>query len=263
VTTRGLLEGKVAIVTGASRGIGAAAARVFAAEGASVGLAARGSAALDAVAASIRSSGGHAVAVAADVTDEHQVEGLVEAAIAAFDRVDVAFNNAGGGHVPRPLAEISGEDFAASIRVNLIGVFLAMKHEIRAMLVAGGGAIVNMASSAGLQGVFGLGDYSAAKHGVIGLTKSAALDYGHLNIRINAIAAGPIVNDQMARLPEAARAQIAKSVPMGRLGAPEQIGRTAAWLSSDEAWFVHGAVLPVDGGRLAGAWEGSRGPRAS
>jgi len=259
---RGLLEDKVAIVIGAGRGIGAAAARVFAAEGARVVVAARSQSDIEAVAAAIRSSGGHAVAVPTDVTDERQVEGLLEAATTAFGRVDVAFNNAGAGHRPRPLAEIPAEEFEASLRVNLVGVFLAMKHEIRAMLAKGGGAIVNMSSSAGLQGVLGLSDYSAAKHGVIGLTKSAALDYGHLNIRVNAIAPGPVVNDQMARLPQAAREQIAKSVPLGKLGAPEQIARTVAWLVSHEAWFVHGAVLPVDGGRLAGTWEASP-PRAS
>ena len=253
MTVRGLLEGKVAIVTGAGRGIGAAAAREFAAEGARVVLAARSADEVDAVAASITNSGGQAVGVPADVTDEGQVERVVRAALVTFGRLDVAFNNAGAGHMPRPLAEISIEEFEASIRVNLVGVFLTMKHEIPAMVANGGGAIVNMSSSAGLQGVLGLGDYSAAKHGVIGLTKSAALDYGHLNVRVNAIAPGPIVTDQLARLPEETRAQIAKSVPIGRLGDPEQVVRIAVWLCSDQSWFVHGAVLPVDGGRLAGA----------
>jgi NAD(P)-dependent dehydrogenase (short-subunit alcohol dehydrogenase family) len=121
------------------------------------------------------------------------------------------------------------------------------------MVAVGGGAIVNMSSTAGLQGAPGLGDYAAAKHGVIGLTKSAALDYGRQNVRVNAIAPGPIVNEQMARLPKEARDQIAQYVPLGRLGEPNQVADSAAWLCSDEASFISGAVLSIDGGRLAGS----------
>lgn len=249
----GLLDGKVAIVTGAGRGIGAAAARRFAEAGATVVLAARTAADIQTVANDIDRSGGKALAVATDVTDERQVEELVKQTVATFGRLDVAFNNAGAGHMPRPLADIPLEDFDQSIKVNLVGVFLAMKYEIRAMVASGSGAIVNMSSSAGLQGAPGLGDYSAAKHGVVGLTKSAALDYGRHNIRINAIAPGPIVNDQMARLPEEARRQIAQYVPLGRLGDPDQVALTAVWLCSEQASFIHGAVLPIDGGRLAGS----------
>jgi NAD(P)-dependent dehydrogenase (short-subunit alcohol dehydrogenase family) len=247
------LEGKVAIVTGASRGIGAAAARRFAEAGASVVLAARTVADIEKVAAEITASGGRALAVATDVTDERQVEDLVKQTVDHYGRLDVAFNNAGSGHMPRPLAEISVDDFEQSIKVNLVGMFIAMKFEIPAMIAAGAGAIVNMSSSAGLQGAPGLGDYAAAKHGVIGLTKSAALDYGRHNIRVNAIAPGPIVNEQMARLPEETRRQIAQYVPLGRLGDPDQVALTAAWLCSDEASFISGAVLSVDGGRLAGS----------
>jgi NAD(P)-dependent dehydrogenase (short-subunit alcohol dehydrogenase family) len=247
-----LLDGKVAVITGASRGIGAAAARRFAEAGATVVLAARTTAGIETVATNINDAGGTALAVATDVTDERQVKELIERTVARFGRLDIAFNNAGAGHMPRPMADISLEDFEQSLKVNLIGVFLAMKHEIQAMLGVGGGAIVNMSSSAGLQGAPGLGDYTAAKHGVVGLTKSAALDYGRQNIRINAIAPGPIVNDQMAALPEEARQQIAQYVPLGRLGDPDQVALTAAWLCSDQAWFIHGVVLPIDGGRLAG-----------
>jgi NAD(P)-dependent dehydrogenase (short-subunit alcohol dehydrogenase family) len=247
------LDRKVAIVTGASRGIGAAAARRFAEAGATVVLAARTAADLEKVAAEITDSGGRALAVATDVTDERQVEDLVKQTVARYGRLDLAFNNAGSGHMPLPLAEISVDDFEQSIKVNLVGMFIAMKFEIPAMMAAGAGAIVNMSSSAGLQGAPGLGDYAAAKHGVIGLTKSAALDYGRHNIRVNAIAPGPIVNEQMARLPEEARRQIAQYVPLGRLGDPDQVALTAAWLCSEEASFISGAVLSIDGGRLAGS----------
>jgi NAD(P)-dependent dehydrogenase (short-subunit alcohol dehydrogenase family) len=251
--TSRLLDGKVAIITGASRGIGAAAARRFAEAGASVVLAARTAGDLESVAVEIQSAGGRALAVATDVIDERQIAKLVERAVATYGRLDIAFNNAGSGHLPRPVADISVDDFVQSIMVNLVGVFMAMKFEIPAMIAAGGGAIVNMSSSAGLQGAPGLGDYAAAKHGVVGLTKTAALDYGRHNIRVNAIAPGPIVNEQMARLPEEARRQIAQYVPLGRLGDPNQVANTAAWLCSEEASFISGAVLSVDGGRLAGS----------
>jgi NAD(P)-dependent dehydrogenase (short-subunit alcohol dehydrogenase family) len=247
------LEGKVAIVTGASRGIGASAARRFAEAGAAVVLAARTVNDIEQVAREIKASGGKAIAVATDITDERQVQALVQRTVATFGRLDVAFNNAGAGHVPRPMAEIPVEDFVQSIMVNLVGVFIAMKYEIPAMVTAGGGAIVNMSSTAGLQGAPGLGDYSAAKHGVIGLTKSAALDYGRSNVRINAIAPGPIVNEQMAQLRPEAQQQIAQYVPLGRLGDPDQVALTAVWLCTDDASFIHGAVLSIDGGRLAGS----------
>ena len=216
-------------------------------------LAARTGGDIQRVAAAVQSAGGRAMAVAADVTDERQVEELVQQAMANYGRLDIAFNNAGAGHMPKPLAEISVDDFVRSIKVNLVGVFIAMKFEIPAMIATGGGAVVNMSSSAGLQGAPGLADYAAAKHGVIGLTKSAALDYGRHNIRVNAIAPGPIVNEQMARLPEEARRQIAQHVPLGRLGDPDHVASTAAWLCSEEASFISGAVISVDGGRLAGS----------
>src|SRR4029077_10732819 len=146
------LDGKGAIITGASRGIGAAAARRFAGAGATVVLAARTDSDIQSIAAEIQSAGGRAMAVATDVTDERQVEKLVQQTMAAYWRLDIAFNNAGSGHMPKPLAEISVDDFVRSIKVNLVGVFIAMKFEIPAMIAAGGGAIVNMSSSAGLQG---------------------------------------------------------------------------------------------------------------
>jgi len=252
VTTRRLLEGKVAIVTGASRSIGAASARAFAEAGAAVVLAARTEAAIRAIAQDIESKGGKAIAVPTDVTDPESVARLIEQAVAKFGRVDVAFNNAGAGQLPTPLADISFEDFEIGLKANLYGAFLGMKYEIPAMLAAGGGAIVNMSSTAGLQGAPGMGPYAAGKHGVVALTKAAALDYGKRNIRVNAIAPGPIVNEQMSQLGEERLQQIARFVPLGRVGRVEEVALAAVWLCSDEASFITGAVLSVDGGRLAG-----------
>ena len=252
MTTRRQLDGKVAIVTGASRSIGAASARAFADAGAAVVLAARTEAAIRTIAEDIESKGGKAMAVPTDVTDPESVARLVEQAVARFGRVDIAFNNAGAGQLPTPLADISFEDFEIGLKANLYGAFLGMKYEIPAMLAAGGGAIVNMSSTAGLQGAPGMGPYAAGKHGVVALTKAAALDYGKRNIRVNAIAPGPIVNEQMSQLGEERLQQIARFVPLGRVGRVEEVALAAVWLCSDEASFITGAVLSVDGGRLAG-----------
>lgn len=252
MTGRSLLEGKVAIVAGASRGIGAAASRSFAEAGATVVLAARTAPAIAAIAEEINAAGGRALAVPTDATDPESVKRLVEKTLATFGRLDVAFNNSGAGQMPKPLADISFEDFEVGLKANLYGAFLGMKYEIPAMLAAGGGAIVNMASTAGVQGAPGMGPYAAAKHGVVALTKSAALDYGKGNIRVNAIAPGPIVNEQMSRLPEERLQQIARFIPLGRLGRTEEVARAAVWLCSDDASFITGAVLSIDGGRLAG-----------
>jgi len=252
LSDRKLLDGKVAVVTGASRGIGAAAARAFADAGATVVLAARTAQAIAAIAEEINAAGGNALAVPTDVTDPASVERLVELTLTTFGRLDAAFNNAGAGHMPKPLADISFADFEAGLKANLYGAFLGMKFEIPAMLAAGGGAIVNMSSTAGLQGAPGMGPYAAGKHGVVALTKTAALDYGKSNIRVNALAPGPIVNEQMSRLPEDRLQQIARFIPLGRLGRTEEVARAAVWLCSDGASFITGAVLSIDGGRLAG-----------
>ena len=215
-------------------------------------LAARTEAAIIAIAKGIEAGGGKALAVPTDVTDPESVARLVEQTVKTFGRLDVAFNNAGAGQMPTPLADISFEDFETGLKTNLYGAFLGMKYEIPAMLAVGGGAIVNMSSTAGLQGAPGMGPYAAGKHGVAALTKTAALDYGKRNIRVNAIAPGPIVNEQMSQLSEERLQQIARFIPLGRLGRVEEVARAAVWLCSDEASFITGAVLSVDGGRLAG-----------
>ena len=245
------LAGKVAIITGASRGIGAAAARTFAAAGATVVLAARDEHALAAVAEDIMSSGGRALAVPTDVGDPASVERLVKQTLDAYGRLDAAFNNAGDGHMPTPLADVAVDDFDRVVRVNLKGVFLCMKYEIPAMLKSGGGAIVNMSSTAGLRGVRGIAGYVAGKHAIIGLTKVAALDYATRNIRVNAVAPGPILTDRLAALEERGRQQVASAVPMGRLGRPQEVAATVAWLLSDHASFISGETISIDGGRLA------------
>jgi NAD(P)-dependent dehydrogenase (short-subunit alcohol dehydrogenase family) len=247
-----LLEGKVALVLGASRGIGAASARALALAGARVVAAARDEEALAAVVDGMRTSGGEACAVRADVRDAAQVEAAVGAAISAYGRLDVAFNNAGSGHFPARFADLTLEDFDESMSVNLRGTLVAMKHEIAAMLERGG-SIVNMSSTAGLSGARGMGAYAAAKHAVLGATKSAALDYAAQNIRVNAVAPGPILTDRIRALPEERRIPITRAVPMARIGLPEEVAATVVWLSSDAASFVTGAVVPIDGGRLAGA----------
>jgi NAD(P)-dependent dehydrogenase (short-subunit alcohol dehydrogenase family) len=244
-----LLEDKVAIITGASRGIGAVAARAFAAAGAAVVLAARDERALDAIAREIIDGGGRALVVPTDVGDRRSVERLVRWAVGAYGRLDAAFNNAGVALPPTPLADVAVDDFDHVLRVDLRGTFLAMKYEIPALIDAGGGSIVNMSSTAGLGGAPGMASYTAAKHGVIGLTRTAALDYASRNIRVNALAPGPIATHH--EMSDAVKDQVGRSVPLQRMGRPEEVAAAAVWLCSDQASFVSGAVLPVDGGKLS------------
>ncbi|GAB3417470.1 SDR family NAD(P)-dependent oxidoreductase [Flindersiella endophytica] len=247
------LAGRVAIVTGASRGIGAATALAFSRAGARVVLAARSEQSLTTLADQIRAEGGKALAVPTDVSDPASVLRMVEQTLGAYGRLDVALNNAaGGGHRPTPLADVSVDDFDSALAISLRGVFLSMKYEIPAMLDGGGGAIVNMASTAGLEAVAGLSGYVSAKFGVIGLTRTAALDYAEAGIRVNALAPGPIRTEQVERAGEQALLKMGQTLPVKRIGRPDEVADAVVWLCSDQSSFVTGATLPIDGGLLAG-----------
>ena len=252
-TTDQYLDGRVALVTGASRGIGAATARALSTAGARVVLAARDEPALQAVATEINGRGGNAMVVVTDVRSPQSVRRMVEQTLDAHGRLDVAVNNAaGGGHGPTRLADVAIADFDSAIEVSLRGVFLAMKYEIPAILLAGGGAIVNMSSTAAQRPVGGLAGYVCAKSALVGLTRTAALDYAADGVRINALAPGPVLTETLDRAGPTARRRAAASLPMQRLGRPEQVAAAAVWLCGPAADFITGATLAVDGGLLAG-----------
>lgn len=252
-TTPGLLDGKAILIVGASQGIGAAAARHFAAEGARLVLGARNLEAITAIRDELRGQGREVESIFVDVTDRDTIAAAVDLAVSTYGRLDGAFNNAGANSLAN-FHEYTEEVYDHLLAVNLKGVFLSMQHEIRAMLQTGGGAIVNTSSVGGLVGNFGLAPYLAAKHGVIGLTKSAAFEYGKQNLRVNAIAPGSTATEMflggMAHTPPEIASKFNSSSPMDRLGRPEEIAAAAGWLLSDQASFVTGATLPVDGGFL-------------
>ena len=245
-------QGKVALVAGASRGIGAATAQAFAAAGAAVVLGARDIAALEAVADGIVASGGRAIAVQADVADVDSMRDLVGRAVSGYGRLDMAFNNASGGPMPAPLADIDPGEFDQGIATNIRGTFLGMKFQIGAMLAGGGGAIVNMASVAGVNGTANLAAYVAGKAGIIGLTKVAALDYADQGIRVNVVAPGPILTHHLEAAGPRAQQLAGQSTPMRRTGTAAEVARTVLWLCSAESSFITGTVIPIDGGQMAG-----------
>jgi NAD(P)-dependent dehydrogenase (short-subunit alcohol dehydrogenase family) len=246
------MDGRVALVAGASRGIGAATAEAFAAAGAAVVLGARDTAALGSVASGIQSRGGRALAVGLDVASADSMRHLVDQALSTFGRLDAAFNNASAGPLPAPLADIDPDEFDLGIATNVRGTFLGMKFQIPAMLRSGGGAIVNMASIAGLNGTANLAAYVAGKAGIIGLTKVAALDYADQGIRVNVVAPGPILTYHLEAAGPQAQRGAAQSTPMRRVGSPAEVAQAVLWLCSDQSSFITGTVLPIDGGQAAG-----------
>ena len=252
----GLLEGKVALVTGGGNGIGRETALAFAREGARVAVADYEAEAARETVSLINAVGGQAISLSGDVTVAGQVKAILEGAISAYGRLDCAFNNAGiAGHQVDSTGQLTHEwseaSFDRMIEVNLKGVWLCMKHEIPLMRAAGGGAIVNTASIAGLIGLRTSSGYVAAKHGVIGLTKSAAVEYAEERIRVNAVCPGYIVTRMTAPTREQRSEAIIARTPMRRFGEPKEIAETVVWLCSDRASYVTGAAYEVDGGLTA------------
>jgi len=249
------LNNKVAIITGASSGIGRAAALRFAEEGARLVLADIGAEAGEALAAELRGKGSEAIFVRTDVSKAEQCEALVQAALAKFGRLDAAFNNAGISDGPMPPGTIDYplELWDRLIAVNLSSVFYCLRYQVRAMLNNGGGAIVNTASIAGQIGFAGVPGYVASKHGVVGLTKTIAIEYGAKGVRCNAVAPG-IIETPMTRPVfevQQFRDMVAATVPAARVGTAEEIANMVVWLCSDRASYANGAVFAVDGGFLA------------
>lgn len=248
------LDGKVAVVVGASRGIGAAVAARLAADGARVWLGGRDATALQEQVRALRAAGRDAHWHRVDVSDDRSVDQFFAAVLRGQRRLDVAVNCAGvSGRFPVPIAEVAPPEFDEILAVNLRGTFICLRQELHAMVASGGGgAIVNMSSTAGEHGVAGLGPYVVSKWAVAGLTRTAALDYAALGIRVNGLAPGPILTDRLARAGQPARTAAAAAVPLLRLGSVDDVADAAAWLCSASSAFVTGMMLPVDGGQLAG-----------
>ncbi len=245
---------KIALVTGAGSGIGRATALVFAREGATVACSDIDTESGEATVRMIEDLGGTASFVRADVSVGADVEAMVQTVVERYGRLDVAHNNAGIGGLGKPIVQHSLSEFERTMAVNTKGVFHGMKYQIPQMLKQGGGAIVNTSSMMGLVGLAGISAYSASKHAVVGLTRSAALEYGSKGVRINCICPGiirtPINQKYWDEFPEAEKEWLSIE-PIGRYGEPEEVAEVVVWMASDEASFMHGHALSVDGGATA------------
>jgi len=250
----GRLDGKITVVTGGSSGIGRATALIFAREGAKVVVADMSVAGGEETVRLIQAAGGKAVFSKTDVSQPAEVEAMVRKAVETYGRLDCAFNNAGIEGVIQPTVEYGETDWDRVIAINLKGVWLCMKAELQQMLKQGSGAIVNTASVAGLIGLPGFSAYVAAKHGVNGLTKTAALEYAKAGIRVNAVCPGAIrtpMFERGIRDNPGMEEQIVAAEPIGRMAAPAEVGEAVVWLCSDAASFVTGLPMAVDGGWVA------------
>ncbi|WP_338831384.1 glucose 1-dehydrogenase [Bradyrhizobium sp. 27S5] len=243
--------GQVALVTGASSGMGAATARAFAEAGAAVVLVDRSEEQLNAVAGELTSAGAKAIAIVGDVSDERLAKTAVDRAVAQFGRLDMAYNNAGILGPMCPMSEETGDGYDDVQQVNLRGVWTFMKHELLQMKRQRSGAIVNCSSLGGLVGLPGRAAYHASKHGVIGLTKSAALDVAAEGIRVNAICPGCIETPMGDAIDPDAMKEFLKQQPIGRMGKPDEVAAAVLWLCSPAASLILGVALPVDGGFVA------------
>jgi NAD(P)-dependent dehydrogenase (short-subunit alcohol dehydrogenase family) len=253
-----MLKDKVALVTGGTSGIGRATAIAFGAAGAKVVFSGRREAKGEETAALTQETGAECLFVRSDVSIETDVKALIEKTVASYGRLDFAFNNAGFGRPPKPLHEQSVEDIDTMMATSLWGVFLCMKYEIQQMLTQGAGVIINNSSASGLIALPGTGPYTASKHGVMGLTRSAALDYAKQGIRVNAVNPGFIRTEivtpqslqEMGITSEQFESMVSSSIPMGRMGHPEEIAATVVFLCSDAASYITGQPFAIDGGYI-------------
>ena len=240
--------GKVAFITGAASGIGRATALAFAAEGARVAILDRTADVLKETGEAVKDAGGEVLAIAGDVSVPEQVKAAVAQVVERYGQLDLAFNNAGVENKAQPLHEIELEEWDRILGINLRGAFVCMRHEIAQMLRQGGAVVVNTSSGAGIRGVAGGAAYAASKHAIIGMTRSAALDYAKQNIRVNTILPGNIATPMMDRFTGGAIQKAIDLEPVGRLGKPEEIAEAVLWMCSDLGGFVTGSSVVVDGG---------------
>src|SRR5947209_5817616 len=239
---------KVVFITGAASGIGRATALAFAAEGARVAILDRSADALEEVKTSVKNAGAEVMAIPCDVSSPEQVQAAVTQILDRFGRLDIAFNNAGVENKAAPVHEIDLAEWDRILNINLRGTFVCMKHELAQMVRQDGGVIVNTSSGAGIRGVAGGAAYAASKHAILGLTRSAALDYAKQNIRVNAVLPGNIETPMMDRFTGGDIQKAIDLEPVGRLGKPEEIAEAVLWMASDLGGFVTGAATVIDGG---------------